>query len=92
MTLHERLAAAREQLVPAGINPDEAAIDVDLYARTILRWDRARLLTDRIDAPPRRARAAVLRMDRPSQRSEPTAYIVGEREFWGLDFRSRRLS
>jgi hypothetical protein len=31
--LHERLAAAREQLVRAGINPREAEIDVDLYAR-----------------------------------------------------------
>ena len=44
MRLHERLAAAREQLVRAGIQPAEAAIDVDLYARTILKWDRARLL------------------------------------------------
>jgi hypothetical protein len=44
VTLHERLAAAREQLVRAGIQPSEAAVDVDLYARTILKWDRARIL------------------------------------------------
>jgi hypothetical protein len=34
-------------LVAAGIPQDEASIDVDLYACTILSWDRARLLADR---------------------------------------------
>jgi hypothetical protein len=29
------------RLVAAGISPDEAALDVDLYARRILGWDRA---------------------------------------------------
>ena len=37
-TLAARLSQARAQLVTAGIQPDEAAVDVDLYARTLLGW------------------------------------------------------
>jgi release factor glutamine methyltransferase len=84
--LHERLALAREQLVRAGIQPSEAAVDVELYARTILEWDRTELLLHH-DAPvpanlePQFSDWLVRRT-----RFEPSAYIVGEREFWGLDF------
>jgi release factor glutamine methyltransferase len=84
--LYERLALAREQLVRAGIQPSEAAVDVELYARTILEWDRTELLLHH-DAPvpgnlePRFSEWLVRRT-----RFEPSAYIVGEREFWGLDF------
>jgi release factor glutamine methyltransferase len=85
--LHQRLSEARAQLVAAGIAPTEAAIDVDLFARTILGWDRARVLTARTEpAPaalePRFSEWLLRRADR-----EPSAYIVGTREFWGLDFR-----
>ena len=45
-TLHEALAAARARLAAAGIAPDEAAVDVDVYACEILGWDRARLLSE----------------------------------------------
>ena len=86
--LHEQLAAARERLVraPASI-PTAAAIDVDLFARTILGWDRARLLTEsqrarRLTRSSRRSREWIV----AGARREPTAYIVGDREFWGLDF------
>jgi release factor glutamine methyltransferase len=85
--LHERLAAGRDRLVAAGIEPAAAAIDVDLFARTILGWDRARVLTARAEpAPdalePRFSEWISRRVDR-----EPSAYIVGTREFWGLEFR-----
>ena len=86
MTLHERLAAAREQLVHAGINPREAAIDVDLYARTILKWDQARILLDYHEPVPTHLEPTFSEWIARRQRFEPTAYIVGEREFWGLDF------
>jgi len=84
--LHERLTAGRERLVAAGIEPSAAAIDVDLFARTILGWDRARVLVARTEpAPealePRFSEWILRRVDR-----EPSAYIVGTREFWGLDF------
>jgi len=84
--LHERLAAAREQLVHAGINPREAEIDVDLYARTILQWDRARILLHHRDPVPAQLEPTFSEWIARRQRFEPTAYIVGEREFWGLDF------
>jgi release factor glutamine methyltransferase len=84
--LHERLAAAREQLVRAGIQPSEAAIDVDLYARTILKWDRARLLLHHQSAVPETLEPQFSDWLARRERFEPSAYIVGEREFWGLDF------
>jgi len=85
--LHEQLTAGRERLVAAGIEASSAAIDVDLFARTILGWDRARVLTARTEpAPeglePQFSEWILRRADR-----EPAAYIVGNREFWGLDFR-----
>ena len=87
MTLQQVLAAARDRLVTAGIAPDEAAIDVDVYARVILGWDRARLLTEHsAPAPPQLEPTLSEWLERRS-RHEPTAYIVGSREFWGLDFR-----
>ena len=86
MRLHERLAAAREQLVRAGIQPSEAAIDVELYARTILQWDRARLLLHLQSAVPDTLEPRFSDWLGRRERFEPSAYIVGEREFWGLDF------
>ena len=87
MTLAQKLADARATLIAAGITPDEAAIDVDLYARTLLGWDRARLLTATAgEAPPALEPRFTQWIDRRCQR-EPSAYIVGKREFWGLDFR-----
>ena len=86
MTLHDRLTAAREQLVHAGINPSEAAVDVDLYARVILNWDRARVLLNRHAPVPEQLEPTFSEWIARRQRFEPTAYIVGGREFWGLDF------
>lgn len=86
MRLHERLAAAREQLVRAGIQPSEASVDVDLYARTILKWDRARLLLHHQSAVPETLEPQFSDWLARRERFEPSAYIVGEREFWGLDF------
>jgi release factor glutamine methyltransferase len=84
--LYERLASAREQLVRAGIQPSEAAIDVDLYARTILKWDRARILLHHHDPVPDALEPEFSRWLERRERFEPSAYIVGVREFWGLDF------
>ena len=86
MTLHETLAGARAQLIAANFSKVEASIDVDLYARTILGWDPARLLSDLQDAPPERLEPTLSEWITRRVRYEPTAYIVGVREFWGLDF------
>ena len=90
MTLRPRAAGGRTRarLVAAGIDPTAAAIDVDLFARTILGWDRARV-ADRL-GPSRLPPALEPRFSewiRRRARREPAAYIVGIREFWGLDFR-----
>ena len=86
MTLHEVLSSARARLVAAGIPQDEASIDVDLYACTILRWDRAKLLADRRGPQPEGLEPRLSEWVARRERHEPTAYIVGVREFWGLDF------
>jgi release factor glutamine methyltransferase len=86
LTLHEALAHARARLVAAGIPQVEASIDVDLYARTIMGWDRARLLTDRQGPRPDTLEPTLSEWIARRERHEPTAYIVGVREFWGLDF------
>lgn len=84
---HQRLAEAREQLVAAGIAPAEAAIDVDLFARTILGWDRARVLTARTEPAPAALEPRFSEWLLRRAHREPSAYIVGSREFWGLDLR-----
>jgi release factor glutamine methyltransferase len=84
--LRDVLGLARDKLVGAGIPPDEAAIDVDLFARTILGWDRARILTEHTQPAPAALEPTFSAwVDRRSTR-EPSAYITGVREFYGLDF------
>ncbi|OFW02423.1 MAG: protein-(glutamine-N5) methyltransferase, release factor-specific [Acidobacteria bacterium RIFCSPLOWO2_02_FULL_68_18] len=86
MTLHQRLAEARARLAASGIRPDEAALDVDLYARTILGWDRARLLAAQREVEPPQLEPRFSDWISRRERREPTAYITGVREFWGLEF------
>ena len=84
--LHERLAEARAVLVQAGIAAEEAALDAEVLARHVLDCDRATLLTRVRDPLP----SAFNRLfhDLVARRAgrEPLAYIVGHREFWGLEF------
>jgi release factor glutamine methyltransferase len=86
LTLRASLATARDRLIDAGIIPSEAALDVDLFARTILGWDRARLLTNLTLATPTGLEPRFSQWLERRERREPTAYIVGWREFWGLEF------
>jgi release factor glutamine methyltransferase len=86
LTLHEKLAEARARLVAAEISQSEASVDVDLYARTILGWDRVTLLSEQQRAVPERLEPTLSEWIARRARREPSAYIVGVREFWGLDF------
>jgi release factor glutamine methyltransferase len=86
LTLHETLASARARLVAAGISQSDASVDVDLYARTILGWDRAKLLSEQQGSVPERLEPTLSEWVARRSRREPSAYIVGVREFWGLDF------
>jgi release factor glutamine methyltransferase len=85
-TLQDKLAAGRRTLTSAGIDADEASIDIDVFARTLLGWDRARLLTDQSGSIPDTLEPRFSQWIERRARREPTAYIVGLREFWGLDF------
>ena len=89
-TPYERLAAARDRLVAAGIPAHDAAFDAEVLARHALGWDRATLLARGRDPEPhgfdRRFDALV---ERRIQR-EPVAQITGVREFWGLEFEVTR--
>ena len=81
-----RVAAARERLRAAAIPPDEADLDARVLAERILDWDTARYLTNANEEEPEgfaeRFEALVARR----AGREPTAYIVGRREFCGVDF------
>jgi release factor glutamine methyltransferase len=85
-SLNERLTIARETLSRAGIPAEEAALDAEVLARHVLDCDRATLLTRARDPLPsafdRLYRALIARR----VAREPIAYVVGHREFWGLEF------
>jgi release factor glutamine methyltransferase len=72
--------------VSAGIPPDEAAVDVPLFACTILGWDRAQLLSRHAQPAPAALEPRFSQWIARRIAHEPAAYIVGHREFWGLDF------
>ena len=84
MTVQQRVARAREILRQSGIGSAESESSARVLAEHVLQWDTARYLTlaadpeppdfaDRYDAAVRRRAAR-----------EPSAYITGQREFWGL--------
>jgi release factor glutamine methyltransferase len=84
VTVYERVAAARARLRIAGLSPAESEIGARALAVHLLGWTIERLLTDGREKEPDgfadRYDAAVARR----AAREPLAYIVGEREFWGL--------
>jgi release factor glutamine methyltransferase len=86
VNIHARVAAARQRLRAAGLSPNESDLSARLLAEHVLGWTTERLLTDGSGGEPPdfydRFEALVSR--RASR--EPLHYIVGHREFWGLDF------
>jgi release factor glutamine methyltransferase len=84
--LHERLSEARATLIRAGIDADEAALDAEMLARHVLDCDRATLLTRARDPLPSAFNRLFDTLVARRADREPMAYIVGHREFWGLEF------
>ena len=91
-TLHQRLTEARAQLREAGVPDSEAVVDVGLFARTILGWDRARLITDATAEVPGALEPTFSQWIARRSRHEPTSYIVGVRDLEGvLDTAAEKL-
>ncbi|MGH2376673.1 MAG: peptide chain release factor N(5)-glutamine methyltransferase [bacterium] len=84
MTVAEASHAGREHLAASGI--DEAGITAEVLLRHVLNLNRTELYLawDRPIAPEAWARYQAHLADRV--RGRPVAYIVGHREFMGLDF------
>lgn len=90
MTIADHLAAARRTLEAAGVLRSEASLDADLLARHVLGWDRAALVARRRETAPPEFEAAFASLVARRTAREPVAYILGEREFWGLPFEVTR--
>ena len=90
MTIADRLADARRALEAAGIAPQEAVLDAELLARSVLGWDRAALITRRRESADPSFETAFGALVARRLAREPVAYILGEREFWGLPFEVTR--
>ena len=90
MSIHAHVSAARQRLRDAGITPTESDLDARLLAQHVLGWSTERFLIDaREPVPdgftPRYDALVARRVTR-----EPLAYIVGVREFWGLELEVTR--
>lgn len=86
MTVHELVIDARGRLGRAGIRESEAGLDAERFARLVLGWDRADFLVGRHDEAPTGFQEAYDRLIARRERREPTPYILGSKEFWGLTF------
>jgi release factor glutamine methyltransferase len=70
----------------AGIPGDEADLDARLLAERVLGWDAARLLTRGDEPEPAGFAHAYDALVVRRAAREPMAYLLGRREFWGLEF------
>lgn len=86
MTYHDLVVHARDRLIRAGIGPHLASLDAEVLARKALGWDRAQFLAGRHDPAPDEFAPRYERLIARRERREPTPYITGLREFWGLEF------
>ena len=85
MTIHTSVGAARLRLREAGISATESDLDARLLAQHALGWTTEQFFTDAQSAAPDGFSVRYDGfIDRRTTR-EPLAYIVGHREFWGLD-------
>jgi release factor glutamine methyltransferase len=86
VTIHRRVTAARERLREAGISGAESDLDARLLAQHVLGWTTERFLSDAQSREPDGFVPHYESLVARRATREPLAYIVGAREFWGLDF------
>ena len=85
-TIHERVAAARQQLGEAGISLAEADLGARLLAEHILGWDATQFYTLANGPEPDGFQTAYVRLVERRARREPLAYITSRQAFWDLVF------
>ena len=84
MTLKQALSRARDVL--AGNNVDDAPLESELLLRHTLNISRTQLYLDLDHKLSPQEEEAFWRLVERRLNGEPTAYITGHREFYGLDF------
>jgi release factor glutamine methyltransferase len=85
VSIHAQVSAARQRLRDAGITPTESDLDARLLAQHVLGWTTERFLTDARDPVPEGFTPRYDELVARRVTREPLAYIVGVREFWGLE-------
>jgi release factor glutamine methyltransferase len=85
VTIHGRVAGARQQLCDAGISQTESDLSARLLAQHVLGWTTERFLIDAQTPEPEGFAPQYDTLVARRATREPLAYIVGVREFWGLD-------
>jgi release factor glutamine methyltransferase len=81
-----RQALARVRGILANSNIEDAPLEGEILLRHVLGMSRSQLYTDLdIDLTPAQEKALEALLERRVQ-GEPSAYITGHREFYGLDF------
>jgi release factor glutamine methyltransferase len=90
VTIHARVAAARERLRAAGLSSNEADLDARLLAQHVLGWQTAQFLSSGTDHEPAGFLEAFDGLIARRAAREPVSYIIGRREFWGLSFEVSR--
>ena len=85
MSIHVQVAAARRRLRDAGISQTESDLDARLLAQHVLGWTTERFFTDAHAQEPEGFTPQYETLVARRATREPLAYIVGMREFWGLE-------
>ena len=84
MTIKKTLSRARDILVAN--NVEDAALETEVLLRHTLEVDRAKLLADLNNEVSPEQEKTFWSLVKRRLNSEPTAYITGHREFYGIDF------
>jgi len=84
LTVRDALAWAARQFSP--IITDTPHLDAELLLTHCLGWDRARLHAHPEQTPGDEQRREFMTLARRHAEGEPLAYILGQQEFFGLDF------
>jgi release factor glutamine methyltransferase len=85
VSIHLQVAAARQRLRDAGITQTESDLDARLLAQHVLGWTTERFFTDAHGSEPEWFTPQYETLVARRATREPLAYIVGVREFWGLE-------